>query len=130
MSAPAGIEALVCQDISTRQQAGVAKYGTTVAQNPAPLSEWHQHAYEEALDFAIYLRRAMEHPGIEDARQLGLLADIRAAVGDPTGKLMQEDLLARCRHLAEIEARARDLVRVKGRHNTRLAFEALAAALQ
>ncbi len=31
---------------------------------------------------------------------LGLLADIRAAVGDPTGKLMQDELVERCRKLA------------------------------
>ena len=30
---------------------------------------------------------------------LGLLADIRAAVGDPTGRLMQDDLVERCRQL-------------------------------
>ena len=28
---------------------------------------------------------------------LNLLADIRAAVGDPTGKLMQDDLIIHCR---------------------------------
>jgi len=30
---------------------------------------------------------------------LGLLAEIRAAVGDPTGKLMQDELVERCRKL-------------------------------
>ena len=30
---------------------------------------------------------------------LGLLADIRAAVGDPTGRLMQDELVERCRQL-------------------------------
>lgn len=54
-----GVEAEVCQDIAGRQQKGVAKYGTTVADNPAELREWMQHAYEEALDLAIYLKRAM-----------------------------------------------------------------------
>lgn len=34
-----------------------------------------------------------------NARLLGLIADIRAAVGDPTGKLMQDELLAHCRSL-------------------------------
>jgi hypothetical protein len=29
-------------------------------------------------------------------RLLGLVADIRAAVGDPTGKLMQDELVAHC----------------------------------
>ena len=34
---------------------------------------------------------------------LGLVADIRTAVGDPTGKLMQDELVARCRHLKQLE---------------------------
>jgi len=32
---------------------------------------------------------------------LNLIADIRAAVGDPTGKLMQDELVERCRKLAK-----------------------------
>lgn len=31
-----------------------------------------------------------------------LLADIRAAVGDSTGRLMQDDLVERCRRLREV----------------------------
>lgn len=56
---PTGIEAQVCEDIARRQQFGLHKYGTTVAQNPLELRQWLKHAYEEALDQAIYLRRAM-----------------------------------------------------------------------
>lgn len=56
---PTGIEALVCEEIARRQQLGIAKYGTTVADNPLPLREWLQHAYEETLDKAVYLRRAI-----------------------------------------------------------------------
>lgn len=56
---PTGIEAQVCEDIARRQQFGLHKYGTTVAQNPLELRQWLKHAYEEALDQAVYLRRAM-----------------------------------------------------------------------
>lgn len=60
MSSPAtGIEAAVCADIARRQQLGIAKYGRTVADNPLDLRAWLQHAYEETLDQAIYLRRAI-----------------------------------------------------------------------
>lgn len=55
-----GIEALVCRDIASRQALGVAKYGTTVADNPLSLEQWLQHAYEECLDQAVYMRRAIE----------------------------------------------------------------------
>lgn len=62
-----GIESLVCQDIVARQKMGIAKYGMTVQDNPAPPKEWIRHAYEEALDLAVYLRRLMatidEKPG-------------------------------------------------------------------
>lgn len=56
---PTGIEAQVCQDIAARQALGVAKYGCTVAENPLQHRAWLQHAYEECLDQAIYLKRAM-----------------------------------------------------------------------
>lgn len=54
-----GIEALVCADIARRQELGLKKYGTTVAQNPLELRAWLQHQYEELLDAAIYTRRAV-----------------------------------------------------------------------
>lgn len=60
MNNPTGTEAAVCDDIARRQALGIAKYGTTVADNPLSLREWLQHAYEETLDKAIYLKRAIE----------------------------------------------------------------------
>ncbi len=57
---PSGVEAAVCADIARRQQLGIAKYGTTVSENPLNHRAWLEHAYEECLDMAIYLRRAME----------------------------------------------------------------------
>lgn len=55
-----GTEARVCADIIERQRAGIKKYGTSVRENPLALREWLNHAYQELLDGAIYLRRAME----------------------------------------------------------------------
>lgn len=60
MRTPTGIEADVCRDIADRQKMGLAKYGIATADNPLPLSDWLQHAYEETLDKAIYLKRAMK----------------------------------------------------------------------
>jgi hypothetical protein len=60
MSEPAGTESAVCRDIMQRQQKGIAKYGQTVTESPLSLRQWLQHAYEEALDQAIYLKRAIE----------------------------------------------------------------------
>ena len=56
---PSGVEATVCADIAERQAKGIRKYGMTVATNPLHLREWLQHAYEEHLDAAIYLKRAI-----------------------------------------------------------------------
>lgn len=60
IATPQGTEANVCADIARRQLMGINKYGTTVAQNPLSLKQWLQHAYEEALDKAVYLKRAIE----------------------------------------------------------------------
>jgi hypothetical protein len=57
---PQGTEARVCEDIASRQRLGVAKYGVTVEQSDEKFKAWLQHAYEEALDMAVYLRRAIE----------------------------------------------------------------------
>jgi len=57
---PSGTEARVIDDITRRQQFGTYKYGTTVENNPLTLDKWLQHAYEEALDLAIYLKRSLE----------------------------------------------------------------------
>ena len=56
---PTGIEQLVCDEIARRQQLGIQKYGTTVAENPLQLREWLTHLFEEQLDAAVYTRRAI-----------------------------------------------------------------------
>ena len=53
-------ETEVCADIKRRQELGIAKYGTTVAQNPLELRQWLQHSYEEKLDDAVYMKRAIQ----------------------------------------------------------------------
>ena len=65
-----GIEANVCLDTGSRQEMGIAKYGTTVADNPLSLRQWLQHAYEETLDKAIYLKRAIAEIDAQDERDL------------------------------------------------------------
>ena len=55
-----GTEAKVCADIARRQQVGLKKYGMTVQENSGTRRYWIQHAYEEALDLAVYLRRLMD----------------------------------------------------------------------
>lgn len=52
-----GVEARVCQDIASRQQVGLAKYGCTLEESP---DDTLRHAYHEALDLAVYLRAEIE----------------------------------------------------------------------
>ena len=59
MGGVSGVEKQVCEDIAKRQQAGIRKYGKTVADNPLDFQQWLQHAYEETLDQAIYLKCAI-----------------------------------------------------------------------
>jgi hypothetical protein len=49
----------VITDLISREKMGRKKYGTTVDNANLSEKEWMQHAYEEALDFAIYLKRMM-----------------------------------------------------------------------
>jgi hypothetical protein len=49
----------VISDLISREKMGRIKYGTTVDKANLSEKEWMQHAYEEALDFAIYLKRMM-----------------------------------------------------------------------
>jgi hypothetical protein len=55
-----GVEARVCEDIRQRQLMGIAKYKTTLEDNPAGRVERIRHAYEEALDLAVYLKWELE----------------------------------------------------------------------
>jgi hypothetical protein len=58
LRAVTGTEAEVCRDIAARQALGIKKYGQSVADNPLPHDQWLQHAYEECLDMAVYLKRS------------------------------------------------------------------------
>lgn len=57
---PTGTEARVCGLIAQRQQLGLNKYGTTVAENPLTLRQWLVHQQEELADALVYCTRAIE----------------------------------------------------------------------
>ncbi len=52
-----------------------------------------------------------DDPPQTDTALLALVADIRAAVGDPLGRLMQDELVARCRILGGLAGSLRALAR-------------------
>jgi hypothetical protein len=49
----------VCADLLQRSQVGIAKYGTTLDGAGLSRRDWLQHAYEETLDTANYLKAAI-----------------------------------------------------------------------
>lgn len=49
----------VREDLLQRSQFGITKYGTTLERTDLNLRDWLQHAYEETLDQANYLKRAI-----------------------------------------------------------------------
>ena len=46
-------------DLKSRSEVGIKKYNTTLDRKDLGLKEWMQNSYEEALDMALYLKRAM-----------------------------------------------------------------------
>ena len=46
-------------DLLQRSQLGIKKYGVTLDRTDLTLKDWLQHAYEETLDQANYLKRAI-----------------------------------------------------------------------
>ncbi len=49
----------VCNDLKQRSEVGIKKYDTTLDQNEGDMRYWIQHAYEECLDQANYLKRLL-----------------------------------------------------------------------
>lgn len=92
-------ETEVCADIKRRQELGIAKYGTTVAQNPLELRQWLQHAYEEKLDDAVYMKRAIQQldkiidAGVASAINVDeIMAQVTSSLGSKLSQLSNLDI--------------------------------------
>lgn len=87
-------EAEVVKDILARQELGLKKYGTTVAKNPLELRQWLQHSYEEKLDDAVYMKRAIQEldkiidAGVASAINVDeIMAQVTSSLGSKLGNL-------------------------------------------
>lgn len=49
----------VREDLLSRSKLGISKYNTTLDRTDIGLKGWLQHAYEECLDQANYLKRSI-----------------------------------------------------------------------
>lgn len=58
IAADAVVEA-VRSDLLQRSKVGIAKYGKMLTRDDLSHRDWLQHAYEEALDLANYLKRSI-----------------------------------------------------------------------
>jgi hypothetical protein len=47
------------KDLYKREIRGLREYGTTMDRTDLSKDEWLQHAYEEALDLALYLKKLL-----------------------------------------------------------------------
>ena len=92
-------ESLVCNDIKERQQLGLNKYGTSVAKNPLELRQWLQHSYEEKLDDAVYMKRAIQEldkiidTGVASAINVDqIMAQVTSSLGSKLSQLNNLDI--------------------------------------
>ena len=72
----------------------------TIWDHAAKLQEQLAAAKQELSDLSHAMGQLLSSERHLSASLLNLIADIRAAVGDPTGKLMQDELVEHCRALA------------------------------
>ena len=64
MKPPSTILQIVIAELRLREERGLNKYGTTLDRTDLTEKQWLQHAYEEALDLALYLKKLIEQKNI------------------------------------------------------------------
>jgi len=57
MGRPKKVYAQVMLDLRAREKMGIEKYGVSVDRAELDALKWMQHAYEESLDHAIYMKK-------------------------------------------------------------------------
>jgi hypothetical protein len=60
----------IIDDLLAREEKGIKEYGTTMDRNDLSEIEWLQHAYEEALDLSIYLKKLIKIKKNENAKRV------------------------------------------------------------
>jgi hypothetical protein len=59
----------IIDDLLIREDKGLKEYGTTMDRTDLSEEDWLQHAYEEALDLAIYLKKIIKTKQNENAQR-------------------------------------------------------------
>lgn len=84
MGRPKQVYAQVMIDLRDREKMGIEKYGVSVDKAELSALQWMQHAYEESLDHAIYMKKLIleAHREIERAKS----KDIQGKVDEYVSK--------------------------------------------
>jgi hypothetical protein len=59
----------IIDDLLAREDKGLKEYGTTMDRTDLTEIDWLQHAYEEALDLSIYLKKIINIKKNENAKR-------------------------------------------------------------
>lgn len=59
----------IIDDLLAREEKGLKEYGTTMDRTDLTEADWIQHAYEEALDLSIYLKKIIKLKKDENAKR-------------------------------------------------------------
>ena len=60
----------IIDDLISREDKGLKEYGTTMDRTDLTEQDWLQHAYEEALDLSIYLKKIIKTKQNEVSKKL------------------------------------------------------------
>jgi len=60
----------IIDDLLAREDKGLKEYGTTMDRTDLSELDWLQHAYEEALDLSIYLKKLINIKKNENAKRI------------------------------------------------------------
>jgi hypothetical protein len=60
----------IINDLFEREEKGLKEYLTTMDRTDLTELEWLQHAYEEALDLSIYLKKLINIKTNENAKRI------------------------------------------------------------
>ena len=60
---------MVRERLKTRSEVGIRKYGKTLARKDLSLKQWLYHALEEAMDYCLYLQRAIVEIEEKESRE-------------------------------------------------------------
>jgi len=88
----------VIAELEAREAKGIDTYGTTLDRTDLTRSEWLQHAYEEALDLALYLKKLKIEEDAKHKEEMIAFAEFVAKYPDKNRNVNNEMLHAKSKY--------------------------------